>query len=389
MRSRAKSKFSWELVWLYGGCKDLGRRFDKHIDDQELNALVPSSSETGQEPHGLSPDAVREAERHVESCGDCSRKVSQYRQLVNRFSGVVVSEAAAPGVDCPKDNEVDWHEVAAGLWPELKATQLIMHAALCAHCGPLLRAATSVDDDPTPQEEKLLAQLKAPSRPAPIPQPAPPPPSPSPSWRFMRWLVPVAALAVIVGVLATRPPTSSTPLSGPEYAQFAVNTHRQHAQGRLALEVRSDSQQALNAWFKAKSQFPLELPASPAAPGEERPYRLEGARLVQVGGKTAAYIAYQMQTGPVSLMAAPDSVAAASGGVKVDFTKVSFHYRMVEGYKVVTWSLHGLTYALVSQEGNSTQQSCMVCHSAMRDRDLSHTPTPLGAGGNAVQPVLQ
>ena len=29
----------------------------------------------------------------------------------------------------------------------------------------------------------------------------------------------------------------------------------------------------------------------------QRPYRLEGARLVQVGGKTAAYIAYQMQAG--------------------------------------------------------------------------------------------
>ena len=46
---------------------------------------MPSSSETGQELHGLSPDAVREAERHVESCADCSRKVSKYRQLVNRI----------------------------------------------------------------------------------------------------------------------------------------------------------------------------------------------------------------------------------------------------------------------------------------------------------------
>jgi hypothetical protein len=96
------------------------------------------------------------------------------------------------------------------------------------------------------------------------------------------------------------------------------------------------------------------------------------------------YIAYQMETGPVSLMVTPDSVAVASGGVKVDFKKVSFHYRMVEGYKVVTWSLRGRTYALVSQEGNNAQRSCMVCHSAMRDRDLSQTPTPL-----RTEPVLQ
>ena len=78
-------------------------------------------------------------------------------------------------------------------------------------------------------------------------------------------------------------------------------------------------------------------------------------------------------------MVTPDSVAVASGGVEVDYKKVSFHYGTVEGYKVVTWSVHGLTYALVSQEGNSTQRSCMVCHSAMRDRDLSQTPTPLRA----------
>src|SRR5262249_49669864 len=130
-------------------------------------------------------------------------------------------------------------------------------------------------------------------------------------------------------------------------------------------------------WLKANSPFKLALPASPGLPNEEGPYRLQGARLVAAGGKTAVYIAYQMQSGLGTLMVAPDSMAVASGGIVVDFKKVSFHYRTVEGFKVVTWSLRGNTYALVSQEANDTQQSCMVCHSAMRDRDLSHTPSPL------------
>lgn len=358
----------------------MGRPFDKHIDTQELNALVPGSVETGPEPHGLSPDAVRDAERHVKSCRDCSGKVSKYRELVNRSANVAVSEVAPPGADCPKD--IDWHEVAAGLWPELKAKQLIMHAALCDHCGPLLRAATSVDDVATPEEEKLLAELKAPTRPAFIPQRVPPAPSPR---RFMRWLAPALALIVVAFVVvSTRPPSSikslsGKSLSGQQFAEFAVTAHKQHDRGSLALDVHSDSQQELNEWLKAKAPFSLALPASPAVPGEERPYRLQGARLVQAGGKTAVFVAYQMQSGEVSLMVAPDSVAVASGGVEADFKKVSFHYRTVEGFKVVTWSLHGNTYALVSQEGNSTQRSCMVCHSAMRDRDLSQTPTPLRA----------
>jgi anti-sigma factor RsiW len=369
----------------------LRRPFDKHIDSHELDALVPSPTTTGQEVPGLLPDAIREAERHLQTCGDCSRKVSQYRQLVNQLSKVAVSDAAPPEVDCPEDSDVDWHEVAAGLWPEPMATHLIMHAALCDHCGPLLRAATSVDDDPSPQEEKLLAELKAPWWPELRANPIPTAPGALPVWRrFLQWQMwaPALALILIIGVLSTRPPSSAAPLSGSTFAEFAVHAHRQHLQGNLALDVRSDSQQMLNEWFKAKS-LPLELPASPAAPGEERPYRLQGARLVKVAGKRAAFIAYQMQTGPVSLIVTPDSVAAASGGVTEDFKRVSFHYRTVAGYKVVTWSLHGQTYALVSQEGNSTQRSCMVCHSAMRDRDLSHTPTPLGADGNAVQPPAQ
>jgi len=368
------------------GFQNSGRPFDKHIDSAELHALVPSLSEGERELHGLSPDFIREARLHLESCEDCTRKVSKYRQLVNRFPDMVASKAAAAGTQCPKDEDVDWHEVTAGLWPQWKARQLIVHASLCDHCGPLLRAATSVDDVSTPEEEKLLGQLKAPSRPDRTPSPAPF--ASSTSWWFMRWLLPAVALLVIAGLLGTRLRSPSTPLTGPKFAEFAVRTHRQHAQGSLVLDVRSDSQQTVNEWFKRKSQFSLTLPASPAVAGEERPYRLEGARFVPLVGKSAAYIAYQMQTGPVSLIVTPDSVAVASGGVAVDFKRVTFHYRTVEGLKVVTWSQHGLTYALVSQEGNNTQRSCMVCHSAMRDRDLSHTPTPLRAEGNSAQPIL-
>jgi anti-sigma factor RsiW len=352
----------------------LGRPFDRHIDNKELNALVPSSAEGGPAPHGLSSDAIREVERHFESCLDCQRKVSKYRQLVTSVSRVAVSEGMPPGADCPKEEDIDWREVAAGLWPELKAKQILLHAALCDHCGPLLRAATSLDSDPTPHEEKLLAQLKKPSRPDPTPQRVRYGPEPR---QLMRWLVPAVALIVIIGVLTTKPPSSPVQLSGQQLGEFAVTAYKQHNQGRLALDVRSDSQQTLNEWLRTKAPFSMALPTSPISSGESSPYRLEGARLLQVGNKTAAYIAYDMQSGAVGLMVTPDSVAVASGGVEVDFKKVSFHYGMVEGYKVVTWTVHGLTYALVSQEGNRTQQSCMVCHSAMRDRDLSHTSTPL------------
>jgi anti-sigma factor RsiW len=374
--------------------RNLGTPLNRHIDSKELEAFALSPSGHARQFHGLSPDALREAERHMESCGECSEKVLKYRQLASRSSSVVVSRVAPPGDGCPGEKDVDWHEVAAGLWPELNAKQLIMHAATCDHCGPRLRAATSVDDDPTVEEERLLAQLRAPSRPVvkPTPKPTSSQRQPVPVWRqFLEWriFVPAVALTLIVAVLSTRPSSLRTPLSGPQFAEFAVNTHRQRAQGTLVLDLQSDSQRKLNEWLQANSQLARALPESPAPPGEERPFRLEGARLIPVGNKTAAYIAYRMQSGPVGLIVTPTSVALASDGIQVDFKKVSFHYAVIRNYKVVTWSVHGLTYALVSQEGNRTQQSCMVCHSAMRDRDMSHMPTPLGAEGSRVEPALK
>jgi anti-sigma factor RsiW len=332
--------------------------------------------------------------RHVESCPSCNGKVSDYRRLVTELSNLAVSEDTAPGFDCPVDRDIDWHEVAAGLWPELRAQQLIMHAATCAHCGPRLRAAMSVSDDASPEEERLLAELQTPS--LPLSQTGPktilPRAERRPTWQvLLQWKTfgPVFALLLIVGIIGSRLSSSPAALSGTKFAELAVDTHREYAEGRLALDVHFDSQQLVNHWFEGKTQFAVNVPASPAAPGEERPYYLKGARVVQVSGKAAAYIAYQMQSDPVSLVIIPDSVAVASGGTHLSFEKVTFHYAMFEGYKVVTWSVHGLTYALVSKEGNRTQRSCMVCHSAMKDRDLSQTPTPLYSPRNLAEPVWQ
>ena len=370
------------------------RPLNKHLDNKELNAMVPSCCETGQDQHVLDTNALSDAKHHVSFCLQCSSKVWRYQQLINRFS-IAGSKSAPPGSSCPKDDEVDWFEVAVELWPESKSAQLIMHAALCEHCGPLLRAAARLNSEPTPEEEQLLAQLQLPLRPDA---------ATFAEWSFTGWLsmhglIPALALIVIAIALSMTLSSSRTPVSGPEFAHLAVDVHRQHAQGSLALDLRSDSQQALNEWLKTKSEFSVTLPASPLVPGEKRPYQLEGARLVKLAGHSAAFVAYQAQlteieetSGPrpaVSLMIIPVSVVAASGGTEVALNQLRFHYALVQEYKVVTWSQHGLTYALVSQDGYNSQRSCMVCHSAMRDRDLSRTPSPLHINRNPMEPLLQ
>ena len=352
---------------------------------------MPSPHEAESELETATSECVTMAERHVSSCPECRRKAQQYSLLVNRLP-IALAKAVPRDIECPDD--VDWNEVAAGHWPELKAKQLMMHAALCEHCGPLLRAATRMRYGPSHQEGATLAALNAPPHPDL---------GPSrwrlPLWHSISWLVSAAAVIVIVGFLSTRPTSSRTSLSGEQFAELAVKTHQQQVQGKLALDIRSESQQTLNEWLKMKLPFLLVLPVSPAAPGEERSYRPEGARLVQIGSNRGAFIAYRMETSllrrthstpaAASLMVIPASVATASGGLEARFAKLSFHYATVDGYKVVTWSVHGLTYALVSEEGNNTQRSCMVCHSAMRDRDLSQTPTPLLGQEGTAAPVSQ
>jgi hypothetical protein len=368
---------------------NLGRSLDMHINEKELNALVPSRCEAGSEVESAASECVTVAERHVASCPECRSKVQEYSFLVNHLP-IALAKVVPRGIECPE--EVDWNEVSAGHWPEWKAKQLMMHAALCDHCGPLLRAAARMQYDPSHQEEVPVTASNA--------SPRPDPRSSRwhlPLWQSIKWLAPAAALILIVGFMSIRPRSSRTSLSGEQFAELAVKTHRQHVQGNLVLDIRSKSQQRLNEWLKAKSPFVLALPESPAVPGEERPYDPEGARLVQIGSNKAAFIAYRMEASllrrtnatpaAASLMVIPASAATASGGLEVRFTKVSFHYATVEGYKVVTWSVHGLTYALVSGEGNNTQRSCMVCHSAMRDRDLSHTPTPLLGQEGSAAPV--
>lgn len=374
------------------GLRDMGRPFDKHVDEQELETLASSYPYEDGGENSPPTVSVREAERHVAFCADCRRKVSQYRQLVDRMDvGAFAVDALRP--DCPKD--VDWDDVAAGLCPELKTQQLIRHAARCAHCGPLLRAATAADE-PTAREEEFLAQLKTPSRPAVSGTRETPANHSSSLWPVRIWrqlidwkiLVPAAALVIFLAALGTGR-RSSSPISGIQFAQFAAHTHEQHARGNLVLEVRADSQSTLNEWLHEKSGFSLALPGSSESPQGQLPFRIEGARQIEVGNKTAAYIAYQMQPDNVSLIVAPISAAVASGGVEAAFNKVTFHYYTIQNYKVVTWSVHGLTYALVSGEGNRTQRSCMVCHSAMRDRDLSRTPTPLSDQKNIRETFLQ
>jgi anti-sigma factor RsiW len=146
------------------------------------------------------------------------------------------------------------------------------------------------------------------------------------------------------------------------FVDTAVKTHVRYMEGQLPLEVLSDSPERISAWFTGKLAFNLRLPEYPQAPPEAKPYNVEGARLIGFKDDYAAYVVYRLNGHAISLVVTSDSVAKPSGGEEILWEGLRFHFQSIAGWKVLTWSDDGLTYALVSNLEERGQASCVVCH---------------------------
>lgn len=186
-------------------------------------------------------------------------------------------------------------------------------------------------------------------------------------------------VALILGVwFFTRRPTPKSSASLSEFALMAIDTHERHVHGKLPLEITSDSPEEISSWFDEKVPFGLKLPNYQESSGQDKLYRLEGARLVAFRNDYAAHVAYQMQNRPITLVVTSNSVAMPWGGEEVASKGLVFHCDSVDGLKVITWSDRGLTYALVSDLEERGQQSCVVCHQGATDRDFIEGLKPKG-----------
>jgi anti-sigma factor RsiW len=180
--------------------------------------------------------------------------------------------------------------------------------------------------------------------------------------------VSVALATLVVASFAWWRGTLRTTPAHPEMVTVAVDSHLRHADGRLPLEIRSDSPEAVSQWFEGRVPFHVTVPAYPVAPGERKFYSLEGARLVTVGGDYAAYLSYRMDGRPISLLIASADKVRPSGRDTVTWGPLTFYCDTAAGLKVITWSDNGLTYALASDVAVSGARSCMVCHGTPSER---------------------
>ena len=134
------------------------RPTDRHLNDDELSALVclPGSGVTTEGQ--LSDEELRDAQDHVESCRDCDRKMQMHRSAQSEISRRTTIGQVAKGPNCSDEDE--WVSLVAGLAGESEAKERMKHAAQCGYCGPLLKAAAEIlSDEATADEEVRLAKL--------------------------------------------------------------------------------------------------------------------------------------------------------------------------------------------------------------------------------------
>ncbi len=183
---------------------------------------------------------------------------------------------------------------------------------------------------------------------------------------FYPWRA-LAVIALVLGMVFV--PIIAWHARAATYIDTAVTTHRNYLDGKLPLEIQSNSPETVTAWFAGKVPFNFRLPTSQALPNDQPAYRQVGARLVNYRGSSAALVTYAMKTEQISLLVASSRSAAAFGGEEVRSRGLTFHYHTKAGFNVITWSTHGLTYALVSSLHSSARQSCLVCHQNMADKN--------------------
>jgi mycothiol system anti-sigma-R factor len=182
------------------------------------------------------------------------------------------------------------------------------------------------------------------------------------------WLAFVAAIVLVTAGLLLLPGILRQ-FRAQSYIETAVAAHRSFLNGSLPLEIQSGSPSAVTAWFAGKVPFNFRLPSSAEQSGHEQVYQLTGGRLVNYRGGYAALVAYRMQHQQISLLVSSSGSAAVAGGEQVPSGGIMFHYSKQADFNVITWSNHGLTYALVSSLPGSGRQSCLVCHQNMADGD--------------------
>jgi len=304
--------------------KDLPPRYDNDVGAAPCSDFAVTALRYFD--HDLNGNELEEFRTHLSSCSDC-RAHLEAEEMLSRLLHRTRPLYSAP----------------AALRARVSAASIQHSAPVPAEDGFYLRVVQFLKG-PMPTTGKRLWRLRV-----------------------------LASALVAIAICPAFVPGIARQVQAASYAQTAVAEHRSYLNGDLHVGLRSSSPQVVTAWFAGKVPFDFHLPAAEFTPENKPFYQLTGAALASYKGTPAALVTYESVAGKITLLVASTRSAVVAGGDEVQFGKLTFHYRTDDGYRVITWSNHGLAYALVSSVSGPARASCLVCHQTMADRDKYQT----------------
>jgi len=207
--------------------------------------------------------------------------------------------------------------------------------------------------------------------------------------RLHRRLALAAAAALVVGMIIGSwfsPWLSRKRALPAQYASFAAEAHLLYTRGASPLDIVSREPQAVADWLGRRLPFHMTLPDYPApnhqaGSPEQKKYSLVGARLLQYLDDDVAYLAYEMDHKPISLVVASSTQVLPSGGDTYQSGGLTFYSTAQKGLRMITWMDKGLTYALVSTLDVCGAESCAICHGSANDRSKLDNLRPSPGSG--------
>jgi CHAT domain-containing protein/tetratricopeptide (TPR) repeat protein len=136
------------------------RAVTQHLSEGELDALLDSSASAEADTGRTTTQVSEEVRNHLAVCKECQQKLDMHQSIRKALRGARSAEFKMPPGHCVDENT--WAEVAAGVRGDDESMRLLEHAATCRSCGALLKhALATLHDEPTADEEALLAGLKS------------------------------------------------------------------------------------------------------------------------------------------------------------------------------------------------------------------------------------
>jgi len=190
-----------------------------------------------------------------------------------------------------------------------------------------------------------------------------------PARRWRPSLAAAAVLAMMVGAASywqlNRPWATMLTLKAAP-TSFELDGRNIHAAlaGTAELDYLPRDDRDAWEWLAAQRGPVAGLLPNHSADERDR-FRVAGAAVRTVGGARASVVSYRIDGKPVTLVLANrrDVPGAPPAGL---LSKPIMHRRDENGANVLTWSVGGGTYVMVSELDDAGQRACSVCHTGQR-----------------------